>query len=107
MDGAVTKERQSQTSIESLREKLLSVRSHVDRYCQRLPLYTERFTAGVTNGFSDFLFSLTTEDKKLVEKQRKDTGSPVKTDVEAMDVLLPSVTCKLRRPEPSSLCFRQ
>lgn len=77
---------------------MLYVRSDVDKYHQRLTLYIERFTADFNDGLGVLLYSLSTEVKKLVRKQRKDIGTYLKTDVEGFDAFLQSVGSKLRRP---------
>lgn len=101
LDDTVAKEPRSENLTKSLREQELFVQSDIDKYRQGLPLYTERFTADVTEGFSNFLFCLGTEVKKSVAKQRKDVKTTVKTDVEAIDSVLCSIESKLSRPDTS------
>lgn len=102
LDGAVTKERRSQTVNKSLKEQLLSVRSDLDEYRQRLPLCAERFVADITDGFSGFLYNLDRHRKKLAEEQRKDIATAMKTYPKAIDDFLRSVYSKLSRPGSSS-----
>lgn len=102
LDGAVAKESWVEYNIEFPREQLLSVRSDVNKYRQRLPLYTERFTADVTDWFTDFLYSLSREVRKLVKKQWEDVDNNVKTDFEAVYVFLQGIASKLSPAGPSS-----
>lgn len=66
LDGSVAREHRSQTITGSLQLQWLSLRSNVDKYRQRLLLYTDRFMVDVTDGSSGFLCTLSTEVKKLV-----------------------------------------
>lgn len=63
--GDVTKERRAESIEESLRDQLLSMRADVDNYRQHLPLYTEWFTADVTDGFSGILYIFGYEDQEV------------------------------------------
>lgn len=51
LDGVFANERLSETINKSCREQLLSVRFDVENQCQRLAVYTESFTAELTDGF--------------------------------------------------------
>lgn len=102
MGGVFRKELPAQSTVESVRKQLPSVRTEVGRYRQRLPLYTERFTEEVNDGFSEFQYSLRTEVRRVVEKRRKDTETSFKTDLEAIGTSLCSIDGNLSRPKPSS-----
>lgn len=54
LDGAVTRMRRSQTTNESLREQLRPLWYNVDKNCQRLHLYTEKYIMDVFDRFSGF-----------------------------------------------------
>lgn len=78
LDAAIPKKLRALSFTESVRERLLSARSNVEKDLQRLPLYTEMLTVDVTNGFSGFLYCLSTDVKKLMEKHRKEIETTVK-----------------------------
>lgn len=99
-DGAVAKKHRAQNSIASLRERLLSVRYDVDKYFHRLCLYTERFTADVTDRCSGFLYSFSMVFERVVEKHCKDIATTMKTDLEYIYVFLRSTDSKLSRSRP-------
>lgn len=100
MDCAVAKQRWIGSSVESLRVQLLSVRSNFHMYRKRLPLCTERFTAGVTEHVVAFLYCLHTELRKLVKKQCERIQTTAKTDLEDIDAFLRSTDSKLSQPVP-------
>lgn len=79
----------------------MSVQYNVDKYRQRLSRYTERFTAAMTDGFRSFLFSLGSEVRTFVEKQREDIESTVKKVFETIDTFSRSLDSKLTRTGPS------
>lgn len=54
LDDAVAKKRRSQTIIELLSERPLSVWYNVKEYCQRLAFLTKMFTADVADCFTHF-----------------------------------------------------
>lgn len=85
LNGTIAEAYRSQNIIASLREQLLSVRTDVDKHSQCLPLYTEGFTADISNRCSGFLYSLSKHVKKLVVKHYLDIETTVKTDVEDID----------------------
>lgn len=90
--GYFAKERRARNTLESVRNQLLSDRSYVDRYCQRFPVHTERFTDDFTSGFSGFQYSRYKEVIKLEKEQRSDIQTTVKMDVEAVGSFFTSVT---------------
>lgn len=59
----------------------------LDEYRQHLLLGTERFTEDVTDAFKLFVYSLSTNVRKLVEKQRKEVETTVRKELEAIDDL--------------------
>lgn len=101
-DDAIIKERWAKCTVKSVPKKLLSVRSDIDKHRQRLPFYTKWLTAGVTVRFSAFLYSLSTEVRKLMEKQRIDTEKTVKADLEAIEDFSRSNDSNLSRTGLSS-----
>lgn len=102
VDGAVGKERRSENIIKSLPVQLLSVRSDLHNYRQRLSPYTERYTVDIAHGFSDFLYSIGEEVQRFVEKQRKDIETTMQTDLKGNHAFLCSLDNKFCRPGPSS-----
>lgn len=58
LDGAVAKDRWSDTIINSRSGQLLTARSDVDKYCQRLLLHIQRFMADVADHCRVFLYNL-------------------------------------------------
>lgn len=69
-------------------------------YRQFLALYAERFTADVSHGFSGFLYSLSTEIKRLEKKQCEDIESNLKAVNEAIGGFLLSTDSKNSWPGP-------
>lgn len=68
LDGSVTEERRAQKTIGSVQRPVLAIRSDIDKYCQRFPLYTESFMANITDGISEFLYKSSTKVRKLARK---------------------------------------
>lgn len=54
------------------------VESDVNTHFQRFLLHTESYTTNIIDGFSGFLYNLSTEAKSLVEKHCKNIDSTVK-----------------------------
>lgn len=67
-----------------------------------MPLYTERITADVIDGFNGFLYNLRRKFKELVEKESEDIEIAVKADLAVIDPFLCSVDSKLSSPCYSS-----
>lgn len=75
------------------------MRNSVKGYHHRLPEYTERFTAGITDNLSAFLYYLIKMAQALVKKHQDDITSTVVTNLEVAGAFLCNIDGKISRPD--------